>query len=285
VLVSTTIVENGLDIPNANTILIDRADTFGLAQLYQMRGRVGRSNRRAYCYLLIPKGTTTEARHRLEALSQYDYLGAGFQVALRDLELRGAGAILGTKQSGLIQAIGFNYYNSLLEKAVSYSDPNQPISLEEEIRTKQTTTLKTEIDVYFPSGYIDNDEQRLNIYRRLSSSETPEEIDEMRLELEDRFGALPDKASWLLHFFKLDLLANRIGLSSCKVQRSKVIMQWPTDKIPTKKQILSFTAKVQQPISFDGSKGLKIEIELDKGMDYATQFETALTILDGWEEN
>ena len=285
VLVSTTIVENGLDIPNANTILIDRADTFGLAQLYQMRGRVGRSNRRAYCYLLIPKGTTTEARHRLEALSQYDYLGAGFQVALRDLELRGAGAILGTKQSGLIQAIGFNYYNSLLEKAVSYSDPNQPISLEEEIRTKQTTTLKTEIDVYFPSGYIDNDEQRLNIYRRLSSSETPEEIDEMRLELEDRFGALPDKASWLLHFFKLDLLANRIGLSSCKVQRSKVIMQWPTDKIPTKKQILSFTAKVPQPLSFDGSKGLKIEIELDKGMDYATQFETALTILDGWEEN
>ena len=172
-----------------------------------------------------------------------------------------------------------------MEKAVSFSDTNPPISFEEEIGPKQTTTLKTEIDVYFPSGYIDDDEQRLNIYRRLSTSETPEEIDEMRLELEDRFGALPDKASWLLHFFKLDLLANRIGLSSCKVQRSKVIMQWHADKIPPKKQILSFAAGVQQPLSFDGSKGLKITIELDKDLDYATQFETALQILDGWEED
>lgn len=283
VLISTTIVENGLDIPNANTILIDRADTFGLAQLYQMRGRVGRSNRRAYCYLLIPKGTTTEARHRLEALSQYDFLGAGFQVALRDLELRGAGAILGTKQSGVIQAIGFNYYNSLLEKAVTSSGENKAISLEDEIRPKQSTTLKTEIDIYFPNGYIDNDEQRLNIYKRLSSFEKPEQIDEMLLELQDRFGSPPDKARWLLQFFKLDLMANRIGLSSCKVQRNKLIMQWPSDKMPTKTQILTFSSKVEQALSFDGSKGLKIEIELDKNQDYGAQFEEALRVLKHWK--
>ena len=282
VLISTTIVENGLDIANANTILIDRADTFGLAQLYQMRGRVGRSNRRAYCYLLIPKGTSTEARQRLEALSQYDFLGAGFQVALRDLELRGAGAILGTKQSGVIQAIGFNYYNSLLEKAVSFAGENKTISLEDEISPKQSSTIKTEIDVYFPSAYIDDDEQRLNIYRRLSSFESPEQIEAMQEELQDRFGPLPEKAKWLLYFFKLDLLANSIGLLSCKVQRNKLIMQWPTDKVPSKTQILNFSSKVKQAISFDGYKGLKIEIELDKNQNYGLQFETALEILSSW---
>ncbi|MGC9362668.1 MAG: DEAD/DEAH box helicase, partial [Candidatus Syntrophosphaera sp.] len=136
VLISTTIIENGIDIPNANTILVDRADTFGLAQLYQMRGRVGRSNRRAYSYLLISRGTTTVARKRLEALTQYDFLGAGFQVALRDLELRGAGTILGTKQSGIIQSIGFNYYNSLLERAITAVQDGKDV--EDELETPQT---------------------------------------------------------------------------------------------------------------------------------------------------
>lgn len=282
VLISTTIVENGIDIPNANTILIDRADTFGLAQLYQMRGRVGRSNRRAYCYLLIPRGTTTEARHRLEALTQYDFLGAGFQVALRDLELRGAGAILGTKQSGIIQSIGFNYYNSLLEKAITSGSKGSKVSLEEEIQKSPGTKLKTEIDLYFPPEYIDNDEQRLSIYRRLSSYESVDEIEEMERELTDRFGPMPEKALWLLMFFKMDVMANQAQLINCNVRNHTFTMEWRADQIPSKQKVLGFGAKVAQPMHFDTSKGLKISIEMDRALSYREQFEAALGILRGF---
>lgn len=284
VLISTTIVENGIDIPNANTILIDRADTFGLAQLYQMRGRVGRSNRRAYCYLLIPRGTTTEARHRLEALTQYDFLGAGFQVALRDLELRGAGAILGTKQSGIIQSIGFNYYNSLLEKAISSGSGGGQVSLEEELQKSPGAKLKTEIDLYFPPEYIDNDEQRLGIYRRLSAFEKVEEIEEMERELIDRFGPMPEKASWLLMFFKMDLMANQAQLANCKVRNHTFTLEWRADQIPSKQKVLAFGARVALPMSFDTSKGLRIEIGMDHDHGYREQFETALGILKGYLE-
>ncbi len=154
VLICTTIIENGIDIPNANTILIDRADTFGIAQLYQMRGRVGRSNRRAYAYLLVPKGSTQIARQRLEALTQYDYLGAGFQVALRDLELRGAGTILGTKQSGIIQAIGFNYYNRLLGRAIEAVESGDTSVLYAEDSPATRQSIKTELDLYLPPEYM-----------------------------------------------------------------------------------------------------------------------------------
>jgi transcription-repair coupling factor (superfamily II helicase) len=284
VLISTTIVENGIDIPNANTILIDRADTFGLAQLYQMRGRVGRSNRRAYCYLLIPRGTTTEARHRLEALTQYDFLGAGFQGALRDLELRGAGAILGTKQSGIIQSIGFNYYNSLLEKAISSGAGGRQVSLEEELQKSPGAKLKTEIDLYFPPEYIDNDEQRLGIYRRLSAFEKVEEIEEMERELIDRFGPMPEKASWLLMFFKMDLMAKQAQLANCKVRNHTFTLEWRADQIPSKQKVLAFGARVALPMSFDTSKGLRIEIGMDRDHGYREQFETALGILKGYLE-
>ena len=203
VLISTTIIENGIDIPNANTILIDNAETFGLAQLYQMRGRVGRSNRRAYAYLLISKGTTTVARKRLEALTQYDYLGAGFQVALRDLELRGAGTILGTKQSGIIQAIGFNYYNRILANAIQAVEKGETTKLFNDESPDTRRKVRTEIDLYFPPDYIDDDEERLRIYKRLSELETLEDINNFEVELLDRFGPLPEQASWLLNYFQL----------------------------------------------------------------------------------
>ena len=151
----------------------------------------------------------------MEALTQYDYLGAGFQVALRDLELRGAGAILGTKQSGIIQAIGFNYYNSLLEKAVTYGSSGQEVSLENDIQQIPGTKVKTEIDLYFPPEYIDNDEQRLGIYRRLSEFGTLDEITQMEDELSDRFGPLPQQAQLLLLFFKMDTIANQAGMATC----------------------------------------------------------------------
>ena len=281
VLISTTIVENGIDIPNANTILIDRADTFGLAQLYQMRGRVGRSNRRAYAYLLIPKSTTSDARHRLEALTQYDYLGAGFQVALRDLELRGAGTILGIKQSGVIQSIGFNYYNKLLGQAIEHAESGstEPLRSAETVPLKPA--LKTEVDLYLPADYIDDDEERLRIYRRISEAESYESLDDMELELRDRFGKVPEKARWLLLWFRLKLLTTGADLQACQVRNQQISIEFRETSLPPKKLLLAFTSTLKYPFRFDVTKGLKLIIELEKHahLDYMAQFEAAISVL------
>jgi len=279
VLISTTIIENGIDIPNANTILIDRADTFGLAQLYQMRGRVGRSNRRAYAYLLIPKGTTTDARNRLEALTQYDYLGAGFQVALRDLELRGAGTVLGTKQSGIIQSVGFNFYNRMLGRALDAVQSGDTSALYEEESPATRKKLHTEIDLYFPPEYINDDEERLRIYRRLSEIEKLEEIDDFANELTDRFGEIPEQAMWLLNYFRLNQLSMRFHLLKCQVKRNQLIMEFDQRKMPAKEELLRFTGKIELPVRFDAGKNLKLIVELNPEHSYQEQFETAIGIL------
>lgn len=280
VLISTTIIENGIDIPNANTILIDRADTFGLAQIYQMRGRVGRSNRRAYAYLLIPKGTTAVARQRLEALTQYDFLGAGFQVALRDLELRGAGTILGTKQSGIIQAIGFNYYNRLLGRAIEYAESGDTSALYTEDSPAGRQNIKTEVDLYFPPEYIDNDQERLRIYRRLGELNSMEDIEDFAFELRDRFGEMPENARWLLLYFKIELLAKRLKLKNCTVKRGIMTMEYDASKTPPKAEILRFSAKISEPLRYDAAHGLKIIVELDAELDALAQFERAVEILE-----
>lgn len=279
VLISTTIIENGIDIANANTILIDRADTFGLAQLYQMRGRVGRSNRRAYAYLLIPKGTTTVARQRLEALTQYDYLGAGFQVALRDLELRGAGTILGTKQSGIIQAIGFNYYNRILGKAIEAVESGDTSALYADDTPNTRQSIKTEIDLYFPPEYIDDDEERLRIYRRLGELEKLEDIEDFESELLDRFGMVPENAQWLLLYFKVHVLSKRMKLHNCTVKRGILTIEYDNRHLPPKAEILRFTQGISEPFRIDASKHLKLIIELDPEATYLQQFERAIEIL------
>lgn len=280
VLICTTIIENGIDIPNANTILIDRADTFGLAQLYQMRGRVGRSNRRAYAYLLIPKGTTNVARQRLEALTQYDYLGAGFQVALRDLELRGAGAILGTKQSGVIQAIGFNYYNRLLGKAIEAVENSDSSSLFEVDSPATRQSIRTEVDLYFPPEYIDNDEERLRIYRRLGELTQLDEVNDFRAELQDRFGDIPENAHWLLLYFKLDLLAKRLQLRNVAVKRGTMVIEYDSAHTPPQSDILRFSSKLSEEFRFEAEHNLKIIIQLDEELSALEQFERAIEILE-----
>lgn len=279
VLICTTIIENGIDIPNANTILIDRADTFGIAQLYQMRGRVGRSNRRAYAYLLVPKGSTQIAKQRLEALTQYDYLGAGFQVALRDLELRGAGTILGTKQSGIIQAIGFNYYNRLLGRAIEAVEDGDTSVLYEEDSPATRQSIKTEIDLYLPGEYIDNDEERLRIYRRLGELATLEDIEEFETELSDRFGPVPENARWLLLFFKVDLLSKAKKLKNCTVKRGIMTIEYDATHTPPKAEILRFSGHISEPLRFEAAKSLKLIIELDPELDALQQFERAIEIL------
>ena len=209
VLVCTTIIENGIDIPLANTIIINRADKYGLSQLYQLRGRVGRSSRRAYAYLLIPGEDTLSdiARRRLAAIREFSDLGAGFRIAALDLELRGAGNLLGGQQSGQIDAIGFDLYTQMLERTVRELK-GEPI--EEEV----STTINLGLDIRIPEDYVYDMSQRLRTYKRISSAETEEELAEVHAEIEDRYGPIPETVESLFEFARLRREASRLGVLS-----------------------------------------------------------------------
>jgi transcription-repair coupling factor (superfamily II helicase) len=221
VLVATTIVENGLDIPRANTILINRADRLGLAELYQLRGRVGRSSQRAYAYLLVPPETTLSdiARRRLAAMKEFSELGAGFRIAALDLELRGAGNMLGRQQHGHIEAIGFDMYCQMLERAVAKLKG-------EEAAPDLRTTLSLGLDVRIPQEYIPSESLRLRTYKRISTIGTEEEKQDVRKELQDRFGALPVSVENLLDYAVLKSLCERLRISSVERQGSRIAVRF-----------------------------------------------------------
>ncbi len=206
ILVCTSIIENGLDVPNANTLIVDGADRFGLAQLYQIRGRVGRSDRRAYCYLVVPESVTEEAEKRLRVLEHYTDLGSGYSVALRDLELRGSGNLLGADQSGFAHAVGLDTYLRLLQKTVErlQRGPTEVVYPEPDISLSASAFL--------PDTYISDSGQKLHLYRRLSKMQSPAEVEELRRELLDRFGPIPSEAEALLHGATLRLLARGLGV-------------------------------------------------------------------------
>jgi transcription-repair coupling factor (superfamily II helicase) len=207
ILVSTSIIENGLDVPNANTLIVDRADRFGLAQLYQIRGRVGRSDRRAYCYLVVPDQTTEDAHKRLRVLEHYTELGSGYSVALKDLELRGAGNLLGADQSGYAHAVGIDTYMRLMERTVKRLKEGEGAE-HEDVRAD----ISLAGSAYLPDEYIQDESQKLHLYRRLSRMEEPEEVEALREELRDRFGPLPDEAERLLDADILRILGTRLGI-------------------------------------------------------------------------
>jgi len=221
VLVATTIVENGLDIPRANTILINRADRLGLAELYQLRGRVGRSSQRAYAYLLVPPETTLSdvARKRLAAMKEFSELGAGFRIAALDLELRGAGNMLGRQQHGHIEAIGFDMYCQMLERAVSKLKG-------EEVAPELRTTLSLGFDVRIPQDYIPSENLRLRTYKRISTIATEAEKLDIRRELEDRFGAPPTSVENLLDYAVLKSMCERLRISSVERQGSRIAVRF-----------------------------------------------------------
>jgi transcription-repair coupling factor (superfamily II helicase) len=203
ILVATTIVENGIDIPNANTILIDRADTFGLADLYQMRGRVGRWNRPAYAYFLVPRARELPelTRRRLHALTESSGFGAGMKIAMRDLEIRGAGDILGTQQSGQISSIGFHLYCKLLKKAIEALKKKSSPSFTE-------AKMEFSFDASLPEEYINETSLRMEIYHRLGEAISLEDVDAILAELKDRFGPYPSQVLWLYHLTRLRLFAS-----------------------------------------------------------------------------
>ncbi|MQA89373.1 MAG: transcription-repair coupling factor [Gemmatimonas sp.] len=212
ILVATSIIESGLDVPNANTLIVDRADQFGLAQLYQIRGRVGRSHHRAYGYLLIPENVSEDAEKRLRVLEHFTELGSGFGIALRDLELRGAGNILGSAQSGFVHTVGFDTYMRMLDQAVR--------RLKGEGAEKPHSTTEVSIDgaAYIPDEYVPDEAQKLHLYRRLSSLQQPEDVDSMRRELRDRYGPLVPEVETLLDTETLRLLGTELGVERILVR-------------------------------------------------------------------
>jgi transcription-repair coupling factor (superfamily II helicase) len=231
VLLCTTIIESGLDIPNANTIIIDRSDTFGLAQLYQLRGRVGRGTQRAYCYLFYPKhgALSEDSRARLTTIGEQTELGGGMSIAMRDLELRGAGDLLGTRQSGYIASVGFHLYTQLLAQAVqrlrsggstgSLSDLLEAVG--------PTITIDLTLPAYIPVDFIPELPLRLQIYRRLADLKTDGQIDEMQNELSDRFGILPPEIMGLLYQMQVRLLAQRVNATAITASDNQVSIRLP----------------------------------------------------------
>jgi transcription-repair coupling factor (superfamily II helicase) len=222
VLVATTIIESGIDIPSANTILIDRADGFGLAQLYQLRGRVGRGQTRAYAYLFIPaEGAITEdAKKRLEVIQKFVELGSGFSVASHDLEIRGGGDILGAQQSGHINAVGFDLYTELLEEAIRELE-GKPLEAEDSHREPE---IKVPFSAFLPEDYVADPQQRLGLYRRLSSASQEEQIDEIEVELQDRFGKLPEIAKNLLWLIRVKRMLKMLKIESLTVGPERIVL-------------------------------------------------------------
>jgi transcription-repair coupling factor (superfamily II helicase) len=266
VLVSTTIIENGLDVPNSNTIIIDDATNYGLAQLYQLRGRVGRSANRAYAYLLYrqDRPMTPEAQQRLEAIQEATELGSGFRIAMRDLEIRGAGNLLGSEQSGHIAAVGFDLYSRLLEQAVSQlkertdnaaqaasSDAGQPdvspasalpasarkVVVNEKVLVSPLVTLDLPLTAYLPEDYITDDAVRLEVYQRIAETESLDDVRLLRQELRDRFGDPPPPATHLLTWMQIKALALQAGVPSIVTTDDEFVIRLPIMRDGTREEI------------------------------------------------
>jgi len=226
VLVCTTIIESGLDIPNANTIVIDRADTLGLAQLYQLRGRVGRSSRRAYAYLLYRRRErlSDEARKRLQAIFNASELGAGFQIALSDLEIRGAGNILGAEQSGHMAAVGFDLYSRLLAEAVearkATMEGRAPI-----VEAPQAV-VDLPVEAHLPNEYVPDEAQKLELYRRLARARSTGDLAAFRQEVLDRYGPMPDPVVRLIEVAELRLAAEAAGIASISREEGWLVVRF-----------------------------------------------------------
>lgn len=238
VLVATTIIESGLDVPNANTIFINNANNFGLSDLHQMRGRVGRSNKKAFCYFICPPYTamTEEARKRIQALEQFSELGSGFNIAMKDLEIRGAGDILGGEQSGFINEIGFDTYQKIMNEAIEELKENEFKDLypeENDIETKEYVKdiqIDTDFEILFPDEYINNISERLNLYNELSVIKTEEALQVYEQKLIDRFGPLPKQAVALLNSIRIKWIATKMGIEKLVLKQGKMVGYFVADQ-------------------------------------------------------
>jgi transcription-repair coupling factor (superfamily II helicase) len=231
VLLCTTIVESGVDIPRANTIIIDRAERFGIADLYQLRGRVGRSNRKGYAYLLLPASgiVDTEARRRISAVKKHSQLGSGFQLALRDLEIRGSGNLLGAEQSGHISAVGFGLYCQLLQQSVARLK-GRPLPVLVDVETRldfidlAPATATHDTGAFIPYAYIEDERLRLGVYRKIAEATALRNLTRLQHELTDRYGAIPAAVMRLLKMAELRILAAAHHITQIETRGEKVFL-------------------------------------------------------------
>src|SRR5581483_2290705 len=257
VLIATTIIENGIDIPACNTILINHAERFGLSQLYQLRGRVGRSDRLAFCYLLVPSDRVLsgDARKRLAAIQEFSDLGAGFRIAAKDLEIRGAGNILGGEQSGQIAAVGFEMYTKLLEETIREMKGER---IEEEVET----SMNLGVDIYIPKNYVSEENLRMTLYKKIASAQTEQRLEDIRNEMRDRFGALPANVDNLLHFVRVKQFAQRIGVVSIVRDGARGVMKvTPTARIDPDKLLALIQEEPQVKFSPNGTLSFPLKTQ------------------------
>jgi len=260
VLLCTTIIETGIDVPTANTIIMNRADRFGLAQLHQLRGRVGRSHHQAYAYLLVDnmEGLTAQAKKRLEAIQAMEQLGSGFFLAMHDLEIRGAGEVLGESQSGEMQEIGFSLYNDMLAAAIASLKQGKEPDMTHPLGV--TTEINLHTPALLPNDYCGDIHQRLVIYKRLANCNTQEDLDDMQQELIDRFGLLPEPAQTLLDSHRLRIMAKPLGISKVDASSDSIVIQFiPEPPIDPMKIITMIQSK--RHIKMSGQDKLKIDLK------------------------
>jgi transcription-repair coupling factor (superfamily II helicase) len=260
VLVSTMIIESGLDIPNVNTLIVNRADRLGLAQLYQLRGRVGRSNHKAYAYFMVPRGgqTTELARKRLSVLQEFEALGSGFKIAMRDLEIRGAGNILGQQQHGHLVAIGFELYCKLLEQAVAELQGK-------EVPQDVTAKVEIEADYLVPESYIPDPEEKMMVYKRIAAMKEPAEIEALRAELMDRYGPLPAAARTLLQVADVRIRAWRSSVERVRVRAGRADLWLGAGRTLKRAEIESLVRASPNKLGFDAADGFKIQLHFTGG--------------------
>jgi transcription-repair coupling factor (superfamily II helicase) len=279
VLVCTTIVETGIDVPNANTIIIDRADKFGLAQLHQLRGRVGRSHHQAYAYLLTPPANTLtgDAQKRLTAIEEAQDLGAGFTLASHDLEIRGAGELLGEEQSGQIQAIGFSLYMDMLDRAVKALQNGEDIDLEKPEQNGCEVNLR--IPALIPDDYLPDVNNRLILYKRIAGLKTPQEIDDLQVEMIDRFGLLPEAVKNLFRIASLKLQAQNLGI--VKIEASSLGGKIEFDAKPNVDPLTIIQLVQRQPQNYrlDGANKFKFSDDMPQASQRLERVQEVINLL------
>ena len=278
VLLCSTIIETGIDVPTANTIVISRADKFGLAQLHQLRGRVGRSHHQAYAYLLVPdvQALTKQAAQRLEAIQQMEELGSGFYLAMHDLEIRGAGEVLGENQSGNMMEIGFQLYNEMLAEAVRSLKAGREPDLLSPLAA--TTEIYLHAPALLPDAYCGDVHTRLNLYKRLATADTPERIDSLLEEVTDRFGKLPPQGQTLFDTHRLRVLAKPYGVTKVDAGPKLTVIRFRPNPPVDAMAIIGLVQK-HRHIKLAGNDKLRIERDLVSAQDRAQQVREVLRAL------
>ena len=286
VLICTTIIESGIDIPNVNTIIVNRADKFGLAQLYQLRGRVGRSDHQAYAYFIVPENITNTAQERLRTIERNEALGSGLNIAMSDLEIRGAGNILGKNQHGLLNTIGISFYNQILKKAIEKIRKGDDIDF---FSTKggvlgevdqRKAKVQSEIPYFFPKEYITDETARLDFYRRLNATTEEKNFTQLQNEMIDRFGKLPHAAINVFYYYLVNFLAERNNIKSVYIGKNKIIIE-PAQSMISKIKIEKIMQSTKFEVFFKQTKGLSIVVNIpyNKIDRFSTNFQVCIKII------